>query len=148
MSKFCPNCGNALADNAMFCGSCGAKQETAPTQPPVQTAEPIYQQPAEPMYQQPAEPMYQQFDYAPPTQPKKSKKGLVIGLAVAAIAVAAALFIFLSGGKDKPYSKALDNYLNTQCMMECDDIKSLRGLGRSGRLRGRRSQRLQRIHPR
>lgn len=43
MAKFCPNCGQELAENAVFCPNCGnAIAPTVPVQPAVQpTAQPV-----------------------------------------------------------------------------------------------------------
>jgi uncharacterized membrane protein len=37
----CTKCGNAIADNAAFCGSCGAAQAEQPAQPAPSTAPPV-----------------------------------------------------------------------------------------------------------
>lgn len=116
---FCSNCGKQVPDGQRFCANCGAslapKQEQ-PAQPQYQP--PVYQQPAQPQYQpqyqQPAHPQYQpqyqqpayqqpdtfQLGTAPTTQgiskPKKSKKGLFIGLGVGLAVVAAAAAVVLN----------------------------------------------------
>ena len=65
-NKFCPNCGNACIDTALFCPSCGAKLPEAATVPPTQE-QPGYVPPQQPyqQYQQPNQ-SYQQPGYQPP----------------------------------------------------------------------------------
>ena len=120
---FCSNCGKQLPDGQRFCPDCGASLAPQQEQPvyqqpiyqqPVQPQyeqpvyqQPIYQQPVQPQYQQPVyqQPVYQQPDTfqlgtAPSTQkiqkPKKSKKGLFIGLGVGLAVVAAAAAVVLN----------------------------------------------------
>ena len=69
MAKFCSNCGMQLDDNTVFCTNCGAiiDQPQAAQQPQYQPA-PGFVPPV--VNQQPA------------PKPKKSKKGLIIGLSI------------------------------------------------------------------
>lgn len=89
----CLNCGAENQEGSKFCLNCGNSLEQ-----PVQ--QPIEQPVQQPMYQQP---VYQQ-------QPKKSKKGLIIGLSVGGgvlllvIVVLVLFFVVLKGAK-----KGLDN---------------------------------------
>ncbi len=96
--KYCTNCGNALSDDAAFCGQCGAAQstvqqpvddQTAFLQQPIQTPQApvapqqsVYQEPVapqQPVYQQPAyqepvapqQPVYQQPVYQEPVAPQQ-----------------------------------------------------------------------------
>ncbi len=86
--KYCPNCGTAAEDNAVFCTQCGnhfapAPQQAAPEQP-------VYAQqqaaPQQPVYAQqqaaPQQPMYapQQPMYAP--APQKKNRGVFIALII------------------------------------------------------------------
>lgn len=94
----CHHCGRELADNVMFCPSCGTQQRR-PEQQPQQTPapeQPAWQSPAQeqPAWQDPA----QQPAWAMPTQPyqtaqqmpglekKKSKAPLIIIICVVAVA--------------------------------------------------------------
>ncbi|MBQ7906590.1 MAG: zinc ribbon domain-containing protein [Clostridia bacterium] len=58
---YCPNCGQQLPDDALFCGNCGTKVSTSqPQETPnteAQYSQPAYQHPA---YQQPNQQPYQQ----------------------------------------------------------------------------------------
>ena len=54
----CKNCGAEIADNAVFCGECGAKVSEQPTQHTYQ--QPIQQQPVQHGYQHPVQQGYQQ----------------------------------------------------------------------------------------
>lgn len=122
MPKFCQICGNLVDDSAAVCDACGSPMnnmypeepvtlnaQTQYTQQPYQqqyTQQPYQQQYAQPPYQQQyAQPQYQQ-QYAQPQYPqqypsnpmpqpkKKSKKGLIIGISVGAVVLAAAAAAF------------------------------------------------------
>lgn len=41
MAKFCPNCGNRMEDDDVFCGSCGASVSTSDLTPPINTKKPL-----------------------------------------------------------------------------------------------------------
>jgi len=45
--RFCTNCGSQLADNVVFCPSCGTKMEAAAEQQQQQFQQPVYQQPVQ-----------------------------------------------------------------------------------------------------
>lgn len=55
MSSFCPKCGAQLADNQLFCGSCGTS-----LQAPQQAPQPMVQQPVQPAAQPNYNPNYNQ----------------------------------------------------------------------------------------
>ena len=81
MNKSCINCGAQLDEAAKFCAGCGTQQAEPPAQaevqPPIQQAQPVIQPEAQ------------------PPKKKKSKKPLIIGGAVGAVALAlAAVLIF------------------------------------------------------
>lgn len=107
MSKFCISCGAPLEDGAKFCGSCGAQTAPDPApaqQPPISPAD---AQPEQPVPQPTSEPAFSAVpypEYAAAAQPavadtaepkKKSKKGLIIGLSVGAVVLAAAILVFI-----------------------------------------------------
>lgn len=88
MGKFCSNCGNELAEDAKFCGGCGAAQ--------TQQA-----QPQEAVNQQPA------HETPVANQGKKNQKPLIIGAAAAAVTFFIAFILviallFSGGGYQKP----------------------------------------------
>lgn len=113
--KICPNCRTPHQDNVTFCPNCGtalgAASANVPQQPAYGNAP--QQAPQQPAYGNvpPQAPMYgaPQQMYAQP--PKKSNKGLVIGLVAGGVAllliVAAVIAFFaLSGsGKEEEISK-------------------------------------------
>lgn len=108
MASFCPKCGAGLADNARFCGGCGAQfQNAAPQQPQPQQPQP-YAQPqyAQQPYQQPQyaqpQPQYAPPPAAAPPPVKKKGKGLAIGIGAAALVVVLIVVIAVAGKKDKP----------------------------------------------
>ena len=80
--KFCPNCGNQLPDDAMFCNSCGTKMDAASA--PAQQAAPVQQQ-------APVQPQ----NNAPKTSSmsKNAKVGLIA--IIAAVAVVAVILIII-----------------------------------------------------
>ncbi|MBQ6734494.1 MAG: hypothetical protein IJR00_06250, partial [Lachnospiraceae bacterium] len=108
---FCIRCGVQLAEGTKFCNNCGAAQggggQSAPqmqTQSGMQYQQPQMQQPGGMQYQQPQ--MQQQFQAAPQMQQapqqggKKSRKGLIIGLACGGTALVVGivvLILFLTG---------------------------------------------------
>lgn len=106
MSKFCPNCGAALDDIAVFCGSCGTKLDApaAPQQPVC--GQPVYEQPIS----QP---------------PKKTKKGLVVAIIAIIAALGIVAFLYFGGVFGSGYDKALDTYLKARMMYQCDDADDL-----------------------
>ncbi|ORT99901.1 hypothetical protein D081_1482 [Anaerovibrio sp. JC8] len=70
MSKFCPNCGEKVEDNAVFCPECGQNlnMESQPAAQPQQMVQQPMQQP--PMQAQPQQPMQQNpYQPAQPQQP-------------------------------------------------------------------------------
>ena len=104
MAKFCSNCGAELADDAVFCLSCGIVQPTAAPQPvvrPVPQAAPAVQpQPAV----QPAQP-----EAAPAKKRKFPVRGVCISVAVLVALVA--VFMIFSIFFARPYQDAVDNYV-------------------------------------
>ena len=57
--KYCPNCGTALEDAALFCTACGVQQAPAAPVAPAPVAAPVYAAPAEaPVYAAPEVPVY------------------------------------------------------------------------------------------
>jgi len=107
MAKFCTGCGAPLEDAAKFCASCGAQveQQAQPPQPP----QPL-QPPQPPPYAQYQQPPYQQpYMPAPPAPPKKSKKPLIIGGSVGALAIVLAIVLVATNVfgliKPKPVGK-------------------------------------------
>ena len=99
---FCPNCGAQLPDDAKFCGQCGANVPDAvqPPESPAETA-PVQPAPAEPVAAEPVtEPQPSASIPGPvPEEPiltgRKHSAGIVVGLIAAAVAVIAALVIFV-----------------------------------------------------
>lgn len=82
----CPNCSNGNEDQARFCTECGSPR-------PAEQSAPVQQDAWTRPVEQPA------WSAPPQSAPKKSKKGLVIGI-VAGLAVVLAgllLFLFLGG---------------------------------------------------
>ena len=77
----CKNCGNELRDDARFCPHCGASAMPAPGGQPPQEAD------------APQAPAWE----GPEGNGGKKKAGLMIGIAVAAVAVVA-LLVFVLGG--------------------------------------------------
>lgn len=89
---FCPNCGTQLPDDAKFCGQCGTSIPNAvqPPEAPAQTA------PAEPAAEpQPSAPIPGPVPAEPILTGRKHSTGIVVGLIAAAVAVIAALLIFV-----------------------------------------------------
>lgn len=123
---FCTNCGKQLAEDALFCPNCGARNSTAPqpqaadpvqpqpfaapVQPqpvaaPQQDAQQAWQAYQQPNYQQNYQPNYQQPYAAPVQAPKKKKgKGLLIGLGclVLAALIAGGIWFLNSRRNDNP----------------------------------------------
>lgn len=77
----CPNCQNALEENASFCSNCGFNLAAQPDIAQAQAAQdsnpqynaPQYTQPQQPQYSQPQQPQYaqpQQPQYTQPQQPQ------------------------------------------------------------------------------
>lgn len=81
--RYCPNCGNPLPDAAKFCMECGTPIPSAPA--PQATATP--QTPETP--QAPPVPAWNS------TPPHRTKAGLIIALAIAAVVIIAALVALL-----------------------------------------------------
>ena len=97
MSKYCPNCGNPLEDDSIFCDNCGAKLNAQPiSQPQQQYAQPQQQYGSFPPPSQPFT-AYQQPGMVPPpvpqapVQPRKKKTRLIVGLIIGGILLAAAV---------------------------------------------------------
>jgi len=136
---YCENCGKPLAEGASVCEACGSKIESAAPEvssndlysmnvgtvsepvtaeepvdaPEIQTAAPV-----EPAYQAPA---YQ----APVTPPKKNGKGLIIGLAIALVAVVLGIVLLISGvfgGSSSSYEDVIADYIR---YYENDDPTSI-----------------------
>lgn len=112
MAKFCKYCGSPLDGDMKFCGACGAQIPI-----PAQSAQPPQPTPVDYTYAPPAAPPYsapqpaQPYGYAPAKPaPKKSKKGLIIGLIAGAVVLIGAVVFFIffnpfaSGGNDSPDS--------------------------------------------
>lgn len=78
---FCKNCGAELPDDAQFCNSCNCETQESLPQEPVQATE-IPESVAAPVA-------------TAECPPKKSKKGLIIGIAIALVVVLAAVGIWL-----------------------------------------------------
>jgi uncharacterized membrane protein YvbJ len=114
MTRFCSNCGSQIPDNAAFCQSCGTPtaQSEAPQQQP---------------YANPQNPQ-QSYDYtnftpqaAPQAVPqyagvgypakKKTSKGLIAGIAVAALAIIVIIIVLVSTGGG--YKGAVDKYFDS-----------------------------------
>ena len=97
---FCANCGAALQDGAAFCNRCGAAQQI-PSQDGSQY-----------LQHHPQQHMQQQYLYrqtAPQPPQKKSRKGLIIGLACGGTALVAGLVVLIlfltgviGGGENTP----------------------------------------------
>lgn len=114
---FCPQCGKQLNDGAKFCSGCGSPVAAVPT--PAQPA-PVQHEPVQPTTPVQPEPVAAQSAYttyaaaAVAPEKKKSKKGLVIGIiaALVAVAVLACLFVFWIQpsflSDEAKYHKALD----------------------------------------
>ena len=80
---FCRNCGSQMPDGARFCDRCGAPagaETTQPSPPP----------PSAPQPQPGAFPPPAGYSYGPSGPPKKSRRGLWIGLAAVAVVIIAA----------------------------------------------------------
>ncbi len=127
-SAFCTVCGNKLEPVNQQINEQGAQPSyegpAAPQQPayePVQPQQPMYEQPAQPSYEGPAapqqpvyEPAQPQYQQAPPQYPqggapqplppKKSNKGLIIGIIAAVVVVVIVVAVLFGtgaiGGKD------------------------------------------------
>lgn len=105
---FCSKCGNPLSDDAKFCSACGApvkiSQEASPVpqQPAsvsdevgsVQMPKPVNVPKPEPLMQEPNFNGQMGYGAAAPVQ-KKSKKGLIIGLSLGGVLLAAILAVTL-----------------------------------------------------
>lgn len=144
ITRNCPNCGNPVAEGQAFCANCGAAQNaqtTIPEQPaqpqqPVQPQQP-YGQPQQTYGQQPygqqpyGQPMQQPYGqpFEPAQQPKKkSKKGLIIGIAVAVLVI---ILIASCGGGGGSSSGGVtsrgpnfNNLYNTYCSSIWADVGS------------------------
>lgn len=91
----CPKCGAQNVDGSKFCQNCGEVFAAQPTQP-MQQAQPMQQQYQQtpPMQGQPmGQPMYAAPVYGQPMAPAKKKTGLIVGISVAAVVVAAVLIV-------------------------------------------------------
>ncbi len=89
MSKLCAKCGTPLSDDDQFCGVCGARLEM----PAMQQDQKRMGQPSEYTYQQPNQ-IYEQPPIKP-TQAKKKKTGLLLGILGGVIAVAVIVTVLL-----------------------------------------------------
>lgn len=90
---FCPNCGAQIPDGTKFCSRCGKSlvANTSSSTPSPQNTSFQAAHSGAPQYQS------QSVSYTPlPTQPKKSNKGLVIGLIAAAVVVVIVAILFFS----------------------------------------------------
>ena len=87
---FCPNCGNQLADNALFCANCGTAIST-----PAQ-ASPVKEAPAAPVAE--AAPAAPAAEATPKANPNKKRNLTIAGIAAAVILVIILCFVFLGGG--------------------------------------------------
>lgn len=91
MSKFCSKCGSMCFDEARVCGNCGnileAPQQNNFSQNQYQQAQPQPQ--FQPGYAQNIQPA----GFTPTPAPKKSKKGLIIGVVAVIIAVIIAVVV-------------------------------------------------------
>ena len=86
MSKFCPNCGTAMEDEAVFCPNCGAQD--APVEAPAEAAVETVETPVE----APVE--------APTADNKKTLIALLAGVAAVIVVVILAIALF-GGGVNK-----------------------------------------------
>ncbi len=152
-NRFCTNCGAPVTPGAAFCNNCGAKlnipQQAQPVQPaqpapppvqpvqqqtyvpPVQPAQPQYQQPVQPaqlQYQQPVQPQFQQPMYAQPAmQPaggaavkqKKSRYPLIITIIAVFLAIALIIVLVFNpfGSKKSPLGEELEASFAKLCDM-------------------------------
>jgi len=93
MVKYCTFCGKEIKEGAKFCQQCGKKLKPEATEK-TEINKPIQQtqSPATPQPSQQTPPQMTPQPTSTPMQPKKSKKGLIIGL-VAVVAVVVVLLI-------------------------------------------------------
>ena len=87
--KYCSKCGNQIADNARFCGRCGAPSPDS-ARPPVN--QPVNQPVYQPMTQPVNQPVYQSA-YQPAYQQPARKKAVKWWIPVVAVAAVAALIL-------------------------------------------------------
>lgn len=132
---FCNKCGAQLPDGVAFCSYCG-NQLTPQPQQPEQPTQPQYEQPTQPLYQQPVQPQYDQpmqqpYQPAPmpqPLPPKKSNKGLIIGIVAAILVIAIVVGVLFGtgviGGKSKDDSEDKDNKTTTSAQDKEEDVNS------------------------
>lgn len=97
MSHFCPHCAVELIEGSKFCSACG-KNIDQPTQTDIQS--------------QPQKQEEQPQTSTPPSTPQKSRKKLIIGLAVIIIAVVISLvgIVYLLGGTN-PFTSADNRFV-------------------------------------
>lgn len=122
---FCPKCGSQLADGTKFCPKCGAALGGTASTPASGASNQFTNGQGAP---QP-----QGVNYTPsPIQPKKSNKGLFIGLGVAAVAIVIALVLFFTscfgGGKDSYVGTwegtATYQGISVDCTLQLNEDKS------------------------
>lgn len=128
---FCNKCGAQLPDGVAFCSYCG-NQLTAQPQQPEQPTQPQYQQPVQPQYEQPMQqPIQQPYQPAPmpqPLPPKKSNKGIIIGIVAVVLVIAIVVGVLFGtgviGGKSKDDGDDKDDKTTTS---QTDNSKSKDG---------------------
>ncbi|MGI6264401.1 MAG: zinc-ribbon domain-containing protein [Acutalibacteraceae bacterium] len=96
--KVCPNCHAQLADDAVFCTTCGTQFVAAPQQPPVQ--QPVQQ----PAYTAPVTPVYDPYDHTAEFEAKDISDNKVFAMLVY-LAGAIGIIIALLASHDSPYVK-------------------------------------------
>lgn len=121
---FCTSCGKQLDDGSLFCEHCGARQSepvSAGTVPPAAPPQPDPVQPAYasvPSYGEPqSAPEQADSPYGQPAAPAAPRKPIPKGvkiaiIAVAAVVVLAALFIFIMGKLNDP-QKTISSFVES-----------------------------------
>ncbi len=107
MSKFCPNCGYQNEESAKFCLSCGAKLDSAASEPADQQKQQEFR----------TDDPYRYFPGYQPPQPTSKKTiakviGIVIGVFVLIFALLVVFFVFIMPNMivDKNYQRPTESY--------------------------------------
>ena len=130
MSRFCANCGTPMADDAVFCGNCGAKVNTEqqPGDAAAQTPSPQQPASAQPVQSQPA--YVPQPTYTSASPKKKSHMGLILGIAGGVVVVAAIVVVLLLtgvlGGSSNDISDIEGKWYSSAVMIDFDDDGTVR----------------------